>query len=902
MDKKYTVHVVPHTHWDREWYFTFEEFRYRLVKMMDRLIRLMQDGVIEHFVADGHTLMIDDYLEIRPEKEVEVRELIGSGRLLLGPWYTQPNIYMSSGEAQIRNLLRGRQEMQKYGDSMEMAEINYLPDMFGYHAQLPQIMKGFGMTHLIGARGMPLGSPNYFRWEGSDGTTVMVCSLLNSYNNGNGLSDREEPKYFYVFGEPIKMPSLPEILNLILEERSERDRAVAPHLLLLNGVDHMWANPTMKETLKKIEQLRPELITKQSTFRKYIDEMETSLENDPLLYTGEHRDPRQVLILPASQSMRMDVKKYNRSMEDLLERRVEPLMSLMLCIGEKDLPYAMLAKAWEYVLMNQAHDSLCCALSEPGYREVLTRYDKAADIAREIHTELEQRLLRRMKGCPEEAVMVLNPTPKDRLGIVTMDIAVAHDPNSGEPHLYYDGSEIPIHIQSVRNDMLLRYVPFSGLVGQLSVRIFTITANTGIIPASGYKTLEIRLGSPHAKSVEGLVKGTDIMENEHLRVKVNPDATLDITDLSANRVYSGVHRFIDDGENGCGFMHIPPVNDHVCISAGKNLDLRIIENNPHKGVLRVSHTMSIPDGLSADSLSRSRKTVDLTIKTDIILRQDSKIVEFETEIENPAGSHRLRVAFPTDVDSNNSYSGLPFDVIVRPVQPEEVNYVAPGTYEAFYGYHPMHDFCGITDGKEGAALAGDGMLEFEVLPMRRTMCMTLLRATDHLHVGVLYHGSKFRLPSAQLIGKQHYRYAFIPHNGDYSKVLDLVEEFRHPIFTAQKDFLEEESMPDYNPPPETLSLQGSFIRVDSRLVTTAIKPAEDGEGIILRMYNPLHSREKVHVTIPDSFVLKSAVRVRIDESNDEEIPVIENGFTLNAAAKEIISIRLNIVIKEGADK
>ncbi len=902
MDKKYTVHVVPHTHWDREWYFTFEEFRYRFVKMMDRLVKLMQDNVIEYFVADGHTLLIDDYLEIRPEKETELRELIASGRMLLGPWYTQPNVYMSDGEAQVRNLLRGRRDMEKYGDTMAMADINYLPDMFGYHAQLPQMMKGFGMTHMIGARGMPLGSPNYFRWEGSDGTTVMVCSLLNSYNNGNGLCDREEPQYFSVFGEQIKMPSLPEILKFILEDRSERDRAIAPQLLLLDGVDHMWANPRMEQTLQKIEELRPELTAKQSTFGKYIEAMDATLESEPPLYTGEHRDPRQVLILPGSQSMRMDVKMYNRRLEDLLERRVEPLMARMLSLGEKDLPFALLDKAWEYVLMNQAHDSLCCALSEPGYREVLTRYDKAADIAREIHTELEQRLLRRVKGLPQEAVVVFNPTPRSRGGAVTLEVIVTHDPAAGEPHLFYEGKEITTHVQSVRNDMVLRYVPFSGLVGQLSVRIFTLTAEVGAIPATGYKLLEVRLGGPHARPVEGLVTAPDTLENEHLRVKVNADATLDVTDLATGRVYAGIHRFLDDGENGCGFMHISPVEDPVCVSAGKNLDLRIRENNPQKGVLRVSHTMAVPDGLTPDTLSRSGKSLDLRIVTDVILRKGSKTVEFETEIENPAGHHRLRVAFPTDVDSDKSYSGLPFDVMSRPVQPENVNYVAPGTYEAYQGFHPMHDFCGITDGKEGAAVAGDGLLEFEVLPMRRTLCMTLLRATDHLHVGVLYHGSKFRLPAAQLIGKQRYRYAFIPHSGDYSDALGRVEEFRHPLYGVQKDFLEEESMPDYAPPSPDLCPQGSFISVTGELLTTALKPAEDKDGIILRMYNPLSRREKVHVTVMNGFSLSGASRVRMDETGGESLPVTENGFSLDAAAKEIVTVRLNLSVGEAGEK
>lgn len=897
MDKEFTVHVVPHTHWDREWYFTFEEFRYRLVKMFDRLLALMQSGEITYFTADGHTLLIDDYLEIRPEREEELRALIRDGRILIGPWFTQPNVYMSDAEAQIRNLLRGREEMKKYGDTMAMAPINYLPDMFGYHAQLPQIMKGFGMTHLVGARGMPLGSPNYFKWQGSDGSVVKVCSLLNSYNNGNGLSDREEPKEFKVFGESIVMPSLPDILKLVLDDRSETARANSPQLLLMNGVDHMWANPHMKRTLAKIEQLRPELKTRQSTLAQYISAVENTLEQELELYTGEHRDPRQVLILPGSQSTRMDVKKMNRHIEDLLERRVEPMMARMMALGEQDLPFALLKKAWEYVLMNQAHDSLCCANAEASYREILARYEKADDIAREIHTELEQRLFRRLRGEPGECVMVYNPTPAEREEPMHFDIIAPHDALWTQPHLYDGEREVPVYVQSVREDMLLRYVPSSGLVGQLHVRIFHVTAEPGVIAPTGYKVLEVKLEAPHAKSVSGICTGPRTLENEFLQVQINADGTLDVLDKQTGRRFAQVHQFIDEGEAGCGFMHTAPLCDSVCLSAGKDLSVQIQENNPLKGTFCITQTMSVPEDVCDGGNARSSRLAELFLKTEVTLRKGCRAVEFETIVHNTAKSHRLRIGFPTDIDSGNSYSGLPFDVIRRPVQPENVNVIEPGAYEAYCGYHPMHDFCGISDGAVGAALTGNGFLEFEVLPMRRTLCMTMIRATEHLHVGVLYHGSKFKIPAAQLQGEQRYRYAFVPHSGDYENALEQVEAFRHPLYSVQKDFLEEESMPDYVAPVRDLNWEGEFIHVAGDCVLTAIKPAEDGDGIIVRMYNPLERDGEARLRIADGFHLVRAARVRLDETELEELSAANHCIHLTAQAKQILTLRLHMVTK-----
>ncbi len=89
--------LVPHTHWDREWYEPFDVFLERLVPMMDSLIRLADAG-FPHFHLDGQTALIDDYLEARPEREPDVRRLVTAGKLSAGPWVAQMDEFLTSGE------------------------------------------------------------------------------------------------------------------------------------------------------------------------------------------------------------------------------------------------------------------------------------------------------------------------------------------------------------------------------------------------------------------------------------------------------------------------------------------------------------------------------------------------------------------------------------------------------------------------------------------------------------------------------------------------------------------------------------------------------------------------------------------------------------------------------------
>lgn len=116
-----TIHVISHTHWDREWYRTQQQFRLELVDTIDAALdALAEDERFRCFMLDGQTILIDDYVGLRREREPELRQRVAERRLLIGPWYTQPDEFIVSGESLVRNLLVGIAGAEHYGASMRV--------------------------------------------------------------------------------------------------------------------------------------------------------------------------------------------------------------------------------------------------------------------------------------------------------------------------------------------------------------------------------------------------------------------------------------------------------------------------------------------------------------------------------------------------------------------------------------------------------------------------------------------------------------------------------------------------------------------------------------------------------------------------------------------------------------
>ena len=194
-----TVHVISHTHWDREWYLTFEQYRTRLVDLVDGVLdRMERDPRFTFFHLDGQSIVIEDYLEIRPERERELRKRVEEGRLLVGPWFVMPDMFLVSGESLVRNLTRGIRTAEKFGRTMR---VGYIPDPFGHISQMPQLLTGMGLDGAILWRGFG-GLKAEYLWRSPDGSEVVLSHLPpDGYCNGlrlplvTGEEFREETQH-----------------------------------------------------------------------------------------------------------------------------------------------------------------------------------------------------------------------------------------------------------------------------------------------------------------------------------------------------------------------------------------------------------------------------------------------------------------------------------------------------------------------------------------------------------------------------------------------------------------------------------------------------------------------------------------------------------------------------------
>jgi alpha-mannosidase len=441
-----TIHIISHTHWDREWYRTFQQFRLKLVALVDGLLDILErDQQYRYFMLDGQTIILDDYLQMRPAREAILRKHIRNGRILIGPWHILPDMFLVGPEAHIRNLLQGARTARHFGSRMD---IGYIPDPFGHPGQMPQMLRGFGMDVACLWRGVDI-TTSEFWWQSPDGLRVLMVNLRDGYGNGAKLP-ADDPRRF----------------SSQLEERADSllPDSTTSNLLVMYGADHMEPPPNTSAAIARADELLNGRRVIHSTLPQYVQSVKRELGRNAAslpIVEGELRSCRRMPLLPGVLSSRMWIKQRNQTCEALLVNWVEPFTTFQELAAPQSTGSTVLneksdliRQAWRLLMENHPHDSICGCSIDQVHEEMKVRFDQVEQVGEELARQGLETLagaIDTLGGLPSSqassALVVFNPLAGPRTDVVT---ATLLSPIASEFDLVdEDGTPLPYQEQGL---------------------------------------------------------------------------------------------------------------------------------------------------------------------------------------------------------------------------------------------------------------------------------------------------------------------------------------------------------------------------------------------------------------------------------------------------------------------
>ena len=891
-----TYNVISHTHWDREWYFSFDKFRIRLVDMMDHVLEILDRDKAYIFHFDAQTVVLEDYLEIRPYNKGLIEKYVKQGRLIIGPWYVQNDFYLTSGEATIRNLLIGSKMAEDYG---ACGRIGYAPDQFGNISQLPQILQGFGVDNFIFGRGYQhmdwkdqewvLRDYNSeFLWEGPDGTKLTAIYLRHWYNNAQRFSSDTEKAMALVNAN----------------KESFEGNLGSDQMLMMNGVDHLEAQEDLLPILEAINDKLPqgENIS-QTTMEAYVRQVQNYYEKHPEVqidvWKGELRTGLITNILQNTLSSRIYLKTKNNELQNMLEHKIERLYSLIgMYSGSDTYPKDYMHWLWKELIKNHAHDSICGCSSDLVHDNMEDRFKR---IAETVNVLIDRGMaflgdhIGRLDFDEEDVmILVVNPHQKPMSQPIEVEIDfLLEESVEGFKIQDQQGNQIPFTVTGVREGNKNVYSPIN-LPGVKEVKTFTIELMASDVPSIGFVVLRV------IKDLEPIkinLQESELVEqgaliNEYIAVSISDEGIISMTDLACKNHYTNFLTLIDEGNVGDNYRQRSPRNDRVIDFTDLIPTIHKIKATPRETAYRISYYPELPIAYDFDLDIRSEETIICPVHMTLSLSQDSKWLEVDLSIDNRVVDHRLRVCINTGVPSEISYGSIPFDLIdhSRQTMVDEVN----NDDQANSG------FIAMCDSTSGMAIFNKGIYEYEHLSGQEagTIALTVLSATGYIQRKYDSLGEinpQVIAPGGNCLREVHVSFALCPMNSKTSmeKAYLMSELYQTPLMTIvqpvdQRKFnggrpaVQGSSVSDIfyrkdTLPNMRLSGIGEGVKIEGKgIILSALKAAEDGNGWVVRLYNITDEDQACRVSFCKE--ISEASLVSLEEK--EHSPLRHQGKTL----------------------
>lgn len=916
-ERRFTAFVIPHTHWDREWYQPFKVFQARLVDVIDSALDLLDDPAYRRFTLDGQAAVLEDYLALRPEREGDLRRHVQAGRLRIGPWYVLADEFLVSPESLIRNLLVGGRVSRRFGDPLPVC---YTPDPFGHISQLPLFADGFGLPAIVFERGLGDEGERLrgeFVWVAADGKTeVFTAHLIGTYSGATALGhvdweltdayddDRAmghlRAALYGVQGDEVA--DLPEWFRASLERvhGGLTAHATGSALILLNGSDHLFPQPNLPEVLRRASQAFPEIEFVQGDVEEFVTEARRTaagLER----FQGEFRGSRYQHILAGVLSARLYLKRENQACQTALEQYAEPLSALAWWASGRHQD-ALLREAWRLLLLNHPHDSICGCSVDAVHREMLTRFENVRqlgdDVCRRAFALLGGRRpsnIQEVHATAKDAITVFDPLPFARRAVVRHELDLPAGEAAGLAVLDASGRALnaqvtvtpgfapgqsSVRVDHVVIDVLADLEPL-GLTNLFLARAVSGSGSSpGELEQPAARLAADAAANPHASTdtsdtaamAASLVAATDghdgiRLENGHVTVSVSSGGAVTLFERATGERYALNLRFEDQGDAGDEYDFSPVPGDTPAYFSAPCRPPRLLTNGPVVAGARLEYDLTLPEHLSDDRMRRAG-SVSLPITLDLTLHADDPLLRVSASFDNTASDHRLRLRLDTGAITETVWADGHFDTLERPVRPA----LGADWFQVPPPTNHQRRFVAVSSAGRGLAVLNRGLPEYEAFHGEggTELAVTLVRSVGWLSRSDLLSrpqgaGPLLPTPEAQCLGAHHCELAIYPFAGPWwdTDLLRHAQAFAAPPLTA---------------PGSSSGAGPGLLRVDGPFDLSAVKRSEERESLIVRVANPspVPASGRLRFGRPVRAVYATRLdETRLDETRLDEARVVE---------------------------
>ncbi|WP_337874136.1 glycoside hydrolase family 38 C-terminal domain-containing protein [Exiguobacterium sp.] len=822
------VHVLNHTHWDREWYESFESFRFKLTEGLRYVVDRLQTGQFDNFFLDGQTIVLDDYREVVSADEYEqLVEWIREGKIEVGPWYLLADEFLVAGESLIQNLKIGTKMARQLGSKHD---IGYLPDTFGHIGQMPQILEQFGIGHAI-------------LWRGA-----VSDSFENTWiaPNGSHVKTFVLPLFEGYYQTFLKHEAFQKEMDDYLTRNEPFVKS--GHYLVMNGADHTFTAPDIKNRLDAID-----LPIRQSLMSDYTDAVATHRPTATI--HGEQRDPSKIFILPGVLSTRTYLKRDNQLVED---EALNTLGFLNAFLGTETRNDSFREYVWKLILQNQPHDSICGCSIDAVHDEMETRTARALAAMRQF----EQTQLDKHYPAPyfgegyNNQLVVISTVPIERTLPVETTIRIPKRLDLGQIRLSMNGRPIEIDVlRREEKEVFLRHIlaePHYDEYVEYGV-VFSIPVEGAGAYVCEIERIEAEVARPD--------RTDDAVENAFVKVEVDGDG-LTITDVETGTRYPGQHVFYSSLDAGDTYNYSPPREDRLTKATLRHAT---VERGQAHQTMRLEYALTVPTSLDDSRQTGSEQMVTMPITTTVTLYEHDPLIGFKTTVDNKAQDHKLRVAFDVGTCEVTT-ADTAFDWNERKTMRDK-RFDAGKNEECVMAQAPTYSFVQAN----AHTLVHRGLQEYEVSTYdgRDVVELTMLRAVGWLSRRDLRTrgngaGPGFEVPGAQCLRTDTFEYGLVL-NRENESATHITSFRRRPIVHQTRAAK----------PRHWFTMTGGVFSS-----VTGIEPNVSE----IRLFNPTTERVSVTMTFEQQVTLE---RVTLTGDVIERV-----GETFTVRPKDIVTIRV----------